>query len=128
MSKAISITLNFGPDLHAFLSLGAPGDFHFIDWCLLSGSLIRRKGLRDKVCFAWPPHSPDLMQCDFYLWELIKNCVYVPLLTDDLPDLRHRIEAAVARINSDTLNKAYDEVSYQLDVCPVTNEAHIEHL
>ncbi|GFV47079.1 hypothetical protein TNCV_197741 [Trichonephila clavipes] len=47
----------------------------------------------------------------------IKDCVYyVPPLPADLPDLRHRIEA-VARITSDTPNKVWDELAYQLDVC-----------
>ncbi|GFT07564.1 uncharacterized protein TNCV_4045311 [Trichonephila clavipes] len=58
----------------------------------------------------------------------IWDCVYVPSLPVDLPDLRHRIEAAVARIASDTLNNAWDELAYRLDVCRVTNGVHIEHL
>ncbi|GFW02095.1 uncharacterized protein TNCV_4854351 [Trichonephila clavipes] len=59
-------------------------------------------------------------------WGLIKDCVYVPSLPDDLPDFRQRIEAAVARITSGTLNKVWDEHAYRLDVCRVTNGAHIE--
>ncbi|GFT11525.1 hypothetical protein TNCV_2523411 [Trichonephila clavipes] len=46
----------------------------------------------------------------------------------DLPDLRHMIEAAVVSITSDTLNKAWDELAYRLDLCCVMNGAHIEHL
>ncbi|GFX53731.1 uncharacterized protein TNCV_1596771 [Trichonephila clavipes] len=61
----------------------------------------------DKACFAWPPRSPDLTQCDLYLWRFIKDCAYLPPLSSDYPDLRHRIEAAVARITSDTQNKAW---------------------
>ncbi|GFY08810.1 transposable element Tcb2 transposase [Trichonephila clavipes] len=52
----------------------------------------------------------------------------VPPLPADLPDLRHRIEASVARITSDTLNKVWDELAYRIGVCLVMNEAHIEHL
>ncbi|GFX46905.1 uncharacterized protein TNCV_4040491 [Trichonephila clavipes] len=86
------------------------------------------QGFTIKLCFAWPPRSSDLAPCDFYLWEFIKNCVYAPPLPADLPDLRHMIAAAVARITSDTLNKVWDEHVYQLDVCRETNGAHIEHL
>ena len=25
---------------------------------------------------AWPPYSPDLTPCDFWLWNEIKTCVY----------------------------------------------------
>ncbi|GFS79135.1 transposable element Tcb1 transposase [Trichonephila clavipes] len=41
-------------------------------------------------------------------------CVYVPPLPPDLLDFRHRIEAAVARIISDTLKKVWDELAYRL--------------
>ncbi|GFX92811.1 gag-pol [Trichonephila clavipes] len=85
-------------------------------------------GTNDKACFAWLSRSPDLTPCDFYLLGLIYDCVYVPLLPADLPDLRHRVEAAVARITSVTLNKAWDELAYLLDVCRLTNGAHMEHL
>ncbi|GFU83968.1 hypothetical protein TNCV_560941 [Trichonephila clavipes] len=38
------------------------------------------------------------------------DCVYVPPLPAHLPDTRHRIEATVARIASDTLDKIWDEI------------------
>ncbi|GFY21757.1 uncharacterized protein TNCV_1169011 [Trichonephila clavipes] len=66
---------------------------------------ILRKGPHDTACFAWPPRSPDLTPCDFYLWGFVKDCVYVPPLPNDLPGLRYKIEAAVARITSEILNK-----------------------
>ncbi|GFW63854.1 probable RNA-directed DNA polymerase from transposon X-element [Trichonephila clavipes] len=53
---------------------------------------------------------PHLTPCDFYLRGFIKNYVYVPPQLADFPDLRHRIEAAVARITSDTLNNIIDSV------------------
>ncbi|GFU21889.1 DUF4817 domain-containing protein [Trichonephila clavipes] len=65
---------------------------------------------------------------DFYLCGFIKDCVYVPALPADLSDLRHRMEADVARISSDTLKTVWDELAYRLDVCRVTNGAHIERL
>ncbi|GFW50645.1 hypothetical protein TNCV_2889471 [Trichonephila clavipes] len=36
--------------------------------------------------------------------------------------------ADVARIFSDTLKKVWDELTNRIDVCRVTNGAHIEHL
>ena len=52
----------------------------------------------------------------------------MPPLPADLNDLRHRIEAAVASVTLDTLSKVWDELGYRLDVCLVTEGAHIEHL
>ncbi|GFW15957.1 DUF4817 domain-containing protein [Trichonephila clavipes] len=69
------------------------------------------QGPHDKACFAWPLRSPNLMQCDFYLREFLKDCVYVPPLPADRLDLKHMIGADVARISSDTLNKVWDELA-----------------
>ncbi|GFW90210.1 DUF4817 domain-containing protein [Trichonephila clavipes] len=57
------------------------------------------KSFPGKVCIAWPPRSPDLTSCDFYLRGFIKECVYVPPLPAELSDERHRMEADVARIS-----------------------------
>ncbi|GFT34494.1 uncharacterized protein TNCV_4124751 [Trichonephila clavipes] len=99
---------------------GAPPHCHFSvrDWLNITvlDQWIFRKGPHGKAFTAWPPRSPDLKACDFYLWGFIKDCVYVTPLPADLSDLRHRMEAAVARISSDTL---WDELAYRLDVCRV---------
>ncbi|GFT07790.1 DUF4817 domain-containing protein [Trichonephila clavipes] len=89
---------------------------------------IGRKEPPDITCIAWPPRSPDLMPCDFYLWGFKKDCVYVPRRSADLSDLRYRREADVARIFSDTLKRVWDELAYGIDVCRVTNGAPIERL
>jgi hypothetical protein len=36
--------------------------------------LMGRIELLARVC--WPPKSPDLNPCDFYLWEELKNVLY----------------------------------------------------
>ncbi|GFW32477.1 hypothetical protein TNCV_676361 [Trichonephila clavipes] len=64
---------------------GAPPHWH------LSRSLYLTNGFSTKglmIKFVSYDLSPVLMPCDFYLWGLIKNCVYIPLLPADLPDLR----------------------------------------
>ncbi|GFV53799.1 uncharacterized protein TNCV_1592221 [Trichonephila clavipes] len=111
---------------------GAPPHWHLSvrEWLNMTvpNQWIGRKEPPDKACIAWLPRSPDLTPCDLYLWELIKDYMYVPPFPADLPDLRHRIEAAAARISSDTLKKVWDELAYRLDVCCVKNGVHIEHL
>ncbi|GFW09426.1 DUF4817 domain-containing protein [Trichonephila clavipes] len=100
------------------------------DWLNITepNQWIGHKEPPDKACIAWPPRSPDLTPCDFYLQGFIKDCVYVPPLPSDLSDLRHRMEADVGRISSGTLKKVWDELAYQLDLRRLTNGAHIEHL
>ncbi|KAJ4452076.1 hypothetical protein ANN_03592 [Periplaneta americana] len=75
------------------------------------------QGSNDRACFSWPPRSPDLTPCDFYLLGFIKDRVYVPPLPADLPDLRQRLEAVVAAITPDTLIEVWEELAYRLDVC-----------
>ncbi|GFV32034.1 uncharacterized protein TNCV_1688071 [Trichonephila clavipes] len=111
---------------------GAPPHWHLsaLDWLSITvlDQWIICKGTHDKTCFSWSSRSPDFTPCDFYLWGFIKDCVYVPPIPSDLPDLRHRIVAAVSRLTSDTLNKVWDVLAYRLDVCRVANGAHIGHL
>ncbi|GFX50196.1 hypothetical protein TNCV_2782181 [Trichonephila clavipes] len=47
---------------------------------------IGHKDPPDKACISWPPYSPDLTPCDFYLSRLRKDCVYVPPLPADLSE------------------------------------------
>ncbi|GFT92214.1 uncharacterized protein TNCV_774921 [Trichonephila clavipes] len=112
---------------------GAPPHWHLSvrDWLNITVPPYQWNGREEppyEACMAWPPYSPYLILCDFYLWGFIKDCVFVPLLPDDRSELRHRIEAAMAKISSDTMKKVWDEFAYRIDLCRVTNGAHIEYL
>jgi hypothetical protein len=89
---------------------------------------IGRVGADDVPLFAWPLRSPDLMPCDFFLWGYVKDHVYVPPLPTTLEELRERIRTAVTTIDRGQLQNVWTELDYRLDVCRVTNGAHIEHL
>ncbi|PSN43273.1 hypothetical protein C0J52_11470, partial [Blattella germanica] len=56
----------------------------------------------------WPPNSPDLTPCDFFLLDDLKQ--------------------AVASVDADMLQRVWDELDYRIDVCRVTRGAHIKHL
>jgi hypothetical protein len=58
----------------------------------------------------------------------MKYKVFVPPQPVSIPDLKNRIEAAVATITPDLLIRVWQELDYRLDVCRVTKGAHIEHL
>ncbi|KAJ4430036.1 hypothetical protein ANN_22244 [Periplaneta americana] len=47
----------------------------FLGWLndVVPDRWIGRKGPNDRACFAWPPRSPDLTPCEFYLWGFIKG-------------------------------------------------------
>jgi hypothetical protein len=54
--------------------------------------------------------------------------VFIPRLPRNLTEMRDGIMAAVSTINSDILQRVWDELDYRIDVCCVTRVAHIEHL
>ena len=75
-----------------------------------------------------PLRSPDMTPCDFFLWEYVKERVYVPPLPADLDELPNRITAAVKSVTEDTLRRVWDEFSYRVDVVRAAGGGHIEHL
>jgi hypothetical protein len=45
-----------------------------------------------------------------------------------LPQLRRRIEEALAAIDRQMLQRVWQEFDYRIDICRVTKRGHIEHL
>ncbi|GFY55954.1 uncharacterized protein TNIN_293391 [Trichonephila inaurata madagascariensis] len=70
----------------AFCSLGPP---HFHNDVIRhlnehsSQRWIGRTGRDDKVLLKWPPWSPDTTPCDFFLWGVIKDKLFVSPLPRD---------------------------------------------
>lgn len=73
----------------------------------------------------WPPRSPDLTPCDFFLWGYIKNIVFSQKIRD-LNHLKNRINEAMTTITEEMLANVWREVDYRLDICRATKGAHIE--
>jgi hypothetical protein len=51
----------------------------------------------------WPPRSPDLTPCDFFLWGYVKGAVFVPPLPTYIDDLKRHITEVVAAVTCDML-------------------------
>jgi len=45
-----------------------------------------------------------------------------------MPGLKVRIRTATETITTDMLQTVWNELDYRVDVCRITNGAHIEHL
>ncbi|GBM40439.1 hypothetical protein AVEN_122651-1 [Araneus ventricosus] len=65
---------------------------------------------------------PDFTPRDFFLWDYVKDKVYVPPMPTMLQALQERITVAVTDID------VWTELDYRWYVCRVTKGAHIEHL
>ena len=75
-----------------------------------------------------PPRSPVATPYDFFLWDYVKDQVYVPPLPASIPELKVRIRTAIETIIADMLQTVWNELDYRVDVCRITKGAHIEHL
>jgi len=109
-----------------------PPNFHrnvqvFLN-CVLQKHWIQHAAKGDKHLLPWPPHSPDLTTCDFFLWGFVKDSVYVPPLPMSLKEIRDQITHALQTITANMLHRVWDEFDYHVDVCHVTQGAHIEVL
>ena len=78
------------------------------------------------TCHA--PRSPDATPCDFFLWGYVKDQVYVPPLPATILELKVRIRTAIETITADMLQTVWNELVYRVDVCRITNGAHVEQL
>jgi hypothetical protein len=93
---------------------------------VLSQRWIGRAAIGDNTLLPWSPSSPDLTSYDFLLWGFVKGSVYVPPLPTPIQELRDRITHALQAITADMLHRVWDEFDYRVDVCRVTQGAHIE--
>ena len=57
----------------------------------------------------WPPRSPDLTPCDFFLWGYVKDKAYKPPLPQNVRELQDRIRAAVQTIDGNMLKRVWQE-------------------
>jgi hypothetical protein len=55
----------------------------------------------------WPPHSPDLTPCDFWLWGMVKERVYSRKIRD-INDLKDRIRTVVSSVPREMCVRALD--------------------
>ena len=82
-----------------------------------NGRLISRRG-----DVPWPPRSPDLSPCDFFLWGYLKERVYKDK-SRTLDDLKEAITTEISRIPRDMLERVSRSFTERLDTC-IQAEGH----
>ncbi|PSN30867.1 hypothetical protein C0J52_26252 [Blattella germanica] len=95
---------------------------------ILPNRWIGRQGPGDLALHSWPPRSPDLTPCDFFLCGFVKDKVYVPPLPQNLEELKNRIHTAIRSVTMDMLIRVWQEFEYRCDIVRVAGGGHIEHL
>lgn len=74
----------------------------------------------------WPPYSPDLNPCDFFLWGYLKDKVYRSQ-PNSLEELRSNIITEILSIDKTTLANVVRGFEDRLHAVIAQEGAHIEH-
>jgi hypothetical protein len=74
--------------------------------------------------FTWPPSSPNLTPLVSFMWVYVRNIVHAENFRD-FDHVWQRTIAAVATVTPDMHHHIWTETDSHLDVCAVTNDAHI---
>lgn len=74
---------------------------------------------------SWPPRSPDLNPCDFYLWGYLKARIYNPL-PKTLEDLKSNIIREIKNISKKTLEETFFNFKKRCDLVLSAQGGHIE--
>lgn len=74
----------------------------------------------------WPPYSPDLTPCDYFLWGYVKDLVYRNGVPADLEELQERIETIFEEMPQEMIDKAVDSFKTRLEKCVKNQGGHIE--
>jgi hypothetical protein len=115
-----------------FMQDGAPPHYALIvrDWLNANfhGRWMGRKGsARAPTPIQWPPYSPDITPCDFFLWGHVKEQVYSNGMPNSLEGLRDRIREAFAAIPQEMVNRAIEAYRNRLQRCIDLEGQSVEH-
>lgn len=75
----------------------------------------------------WPPYSPDLNPCDYFLWGYIKDHCYAdnPKTVDELVGA---IKKTTGGVTNDMLERVFDSFRKRIEFCANSNGAHFENM
>lgn len=90
----------------------------------LFGNRIISKGFE----FQWPPYSPDLSPCDFWLWDHVKQKVYSPPRPETIYELIEKIRVAFSQITAENLVQAVHGCFRRCSLCLQCEGGHLEHV
>ena len=75
----------------------------------------------------WPPRSPDLSRCDFFLWGYLKSRVYAQKPCT-LNDLKEAIRQEISSIDCQLLAHVMDNFKKRLENCIQEGGRHLTNI
>ena len=90
---------------------------------------VLKKHFKDRIIsrgtsILWPPRSPDLSVCDFFLWGYLKSRVYINK-PRDLEQLSANIRSEITNIPHPMLKKVFVNFVKRLEECKKLDGAHL---
>ena len=58
---------------------------------------------------SWPPRSPDLTACDFFLWGYLNDTIYSERI-DNIEQLKSKITNAIRSFDTNILENVYQNL------------------
>jgi hypothetical protein len=91
--------------------------------------VVIREVFEDRIISGglWPPRSPDLSFCDFYLWGNLKGKVYKNIL-HSIEALQAEIKCVIGSIAVDKLQKVSHNLFTHCKACLQAEGGHFQHL
>ena len=75
----------------------------------------------------WPPHSPDIYPCDFFLWGFLTEKVF-QRRPENVAQLRAHIVKLCRALSEDVCRKVVTNARVRLQEVVRRNGGHIEHV
>ncbi|GFU63903.1 uncharacterized protein TNCV_4204201 [Trichonephila clavipes] len=123
------------PDLQAhqcfsriiFMQDGAPPHITHCVKDILKHHFIEERVISRQIRHLWPPRSPDLNPCDFWLWGHLKQLVSCDQ-PRTLPDLKESISRLVLNISQNTLRSTVEHAILRFQIVAENDGHNFEHL
>ncbi|GFW59013.1 uncharacterized protein TNCV_2831191 [Trichonephila clavipes] len=93
---------------------------------VLKHRFIEERVISRQIRHMWPPRSPDLNPCDFWLWGHLKQLVSCDH-PRNLPDLKDSI-SHVLNISQNTLRSTVEYAILRFQIVAENDGHHVEHL
>ena len=77
--------------------------------------------------FKWPPYSPDLNPCDYFLWGYLKSKVYSPY-PSTTEELKKNIRREFKKISKETIGKVVENFAARAQLVISKKGGRIEHI
>ena len=77
----------------------------------------------------WPPRSPDLTPCDYFLWGYLKSKVYIKP-PESIDDLKNKRSVAIESLKQDEelIRRSVRDMIRRVNTCMDVQGRHIELL